>query len=107
TVRVEVGGRAGAEAPGGVIRIDQRVGRRLGESFRESADVLQGAQLVVTDPPIVMRFVQLQFRDSQHEVGGATVASHTFGAAGETPDLSPDAARRTGILDDKLLLFAS
>ena len=103
---MEIGARACVEAAAGVIRIDQRVGRRLGESLRENADVFQGAQLVVTDAAIVMRFVQLQFHDSQHEVGGATVAGHTFGSARKTPDLSPDAARRTGILDDKLFLVA-
>src|SRR5688572_7472864 len=61
---------------------------------------------MVTNGAIVMDFVQLRLREAQHEVRGATVASHAFRAAWITPDLPPDTARRVPVLDGEFLLVA-
>ena len=96
TIHVEIRTGACFEALAGVIRIDQPVGSEgLGRVPVKTPMCLQRAQLVVTNAAVVMHLVQLQIREAQHEIGGAAVASHAFGAAWITPDLPPAAARQT------------
>jgi hypothetical protein len=71
--------------------------------------MFQRAQLIVTNAAIVMDLVQLRIRDAEDEIGGATVAGQTFGAAWKTPELRrlPSGMRSSLMTNSSFVSFRS
>src|SRR4030095_88559 len=89
TVRVKIRTGPRLESLAGIVRISlfRQFSRRLGKGLGEKHRGSQRAQLVGLHPSVILHLVHLRFRQTEDEIGCATVTGAAFGPARKSPGL--------------------